>query len=185
MSPALKLLVHRWAPPPEYGLNHVVNRIPFVGPRMAWYDALGVVFEDRSRTLIMLRAEVWHPQRLRVGARTVIGRKCLVDARGGIEIGRDVNIGSQTRLMTAKHEIDDPGFAAVYEPIVVGDRAWLSLNTTVLGGVTIGEGAVVAAGAVVTRNVDPFTVVGGVPARPIRERSRELTYELSYRPNWF
>ncbi len=54
----------------------------------------------------------------------------------------------------------------------------------VVGSVTIGEGAVVAAGAVVTKDVDPYMIVGGVPARPIRERARDLTYELSWRPDW-
>ena len=70
------------------------------------------------------------------------------------------------------------------EPIVIGDRVWIGMNATVLGGVTIGEGAVVAAGSVVTKDVPPFTVVGGVPARPIKDRERELTYRLAYRPNW-
>ncbi|HMS72434.1 MAG TPA: hypothetical protein PKB03_05320, partial [Baekduia sp.] len=65
-----------------------------------------------------------------------------------------------------------------------GDRAWVALGATVLGGVTIGEGAVVAAGAVVTKDVEPYSVVGGVPAVKIGDRSRGLRYELDYRPSW-
>ena len=86
--------------------------------------------------------------------------------------------------MTAKHVVDDPGFAAVFEPIVVGDRAWIALGATVLGGVTIGEGAIVAAGAVVTHDVEPYAVVGGVQARKLRKHNRELEYTLGYRPLW-
>jgi len=168
----------------EYVLNHVVSRIPLAGARMAAYRALGVSMEDPRHGVIMLGTAISAPQRLTLGARSVVGGHCLLDARGGITIGRDVNVTGYTRFMSAKHRIDDPGFEAVYQPIHVGDRAWIALGATVLGGVTIGEGAVVAAGAVVTRDVAPYTVVGGVPAVPLSERPRDLRYELGYRPSW-
>ncbi|MFL5817534.1 MAG: acyltransferase [Conexibacter sp.] len=177
-------LAHRWLPPRAAVLNHGVNHIPFVGARMRAYRAFGVGFEDIACTTIMLGAEVWSPCELTIGARSIVGRGCLLDARGGIGIGRDVNIGSDTILMTAKHEVQDPDFAASYAPIVLGDRVWIALRATILGGVTIGEGAVVAAGAVVTRDVPPFTIVAGTPAIPIGERTHELRYELGYRANW-
>jgi len=177
-------LLHRHAPPPEYLLNHFGNRIPLTSIRMRLYQALGVTFEDVRSSLIMLGAEVFKPAKLRIGRNSIVGPHCLLDARGGIELGANVNVSSHTRFMTAKHLVDDPGFEAAFEPATVGDRVWLGIGATVLGGVTIGEGAVVAAGAVVTKDVPPFTVVGGVPARPLRERSRDLHYELAYRPNW-
>jgi putative colanic acid biosynthesis acetyltransferase WcaF len=172
----------RWVPPPDSMVNAVVLRIPFAPLRMWAVRAVGAAV-DRSAT-VMLGTEVWSAGKLAIGARSVIGRHCLLDARGGIRIGRDVNITSYTRLMTAKHVVDDPDFEAVYEPIVIGDRAWVAMGATILGGVTIGEGAVVAAGAVVTRDVEPFAVVGGTPARKLRERSRDIDYELAYRPLW-
>jgi len=64
-------------------------------------------------------------------------------------------------------------------PVIIEDYAWVSSRTTLLPGVTIGKGAVVAAGAVVTKSVEPYTVVGGVPAKKIGERSKELNYKLS------
>lgn len=185
MTPApLAELAYRWLPPRAALLNHVVNRIPLIGVRMRAYRRAGVAFEDVARTTIMLGAEVWSPRGLSIGARTIVGRRCMLDARGGIRIGRDVNVGSDTILMTAKHEVQDPDFVASYAPIEIGDRAWIALRATILGGVTIGEGAVVAAGAVVTRDVAPFTIVAGTPAVPIGERTRELRYELDYRANW-
>jgi maltose O-acetyltransferase len=86
--------------------------------------------------------------------------------------------------MSAKHEVDDPGFAASFDEIVIGDRVWIGIGATILGGVTIGEGAVVSANATVTRDVEPYAIVAGTPARKVRERARDLDYELTYRPNW-
>jgi acetyltransferase-like isoleucine patch superfamily enzyme len=181
---AARDLLYRWAPPPEYLLNHVVNRIPLVGARMAAYETLGVRFADRRRATLMLRAEVSSPRNLRIGLDSVIGGSCLVDARGGITLGDRVNVTAFTRFMTAKHLIDEPGFPAVLEPIVVEDDAWIALGATILGGVTIGEGAVVAAGAVVAKDVPPRTIVAGVPAAVIGERAPGVGMAQGYRPNW-
>jgi putative colanic acid biosynthesis acetyltransferase WcaF len=152
---------------------------------MAAYSLLGVDLEDHRTGIIMLGSFIAQPKQLHIGRNSAIGRDCLLDARGkGIRIGQNVNIGSYSRLQPAKHIIDAPDFEPTGGAIVVGDRAWIAEGAMVLGDVSIGEGAVVAGGAVVTKNVDPYTVVGGVPARPIRERSRDLSYELNWRPNW-
>jgi len=174
----------RTLPPPEYVLNHIVNRIPLAGVRMRLYRLFGVKLEAPDRSVIMLGVEIEMPWALSIGRGTVIGPGCLVDARGGLRLGRDVNVSGRTRFMTAKHLVQDPDFTASFEETSVGDRAWIALGATILGGVSIGEGAVVAAGAVVTSDVAPYTIVGGVPARPIGQRTRDLRYELDYRPNW-
>jgi putative colanic acid biosynthesis acetyltransferase WcaF len=180
----LRGAARRGLPPEDWLLNHIVCRIPLVASRMAWYSRFGVDFEDHRTGVIMLGSEVHEPRRLRIGRNCAIGKQCVLDARGEITIGRDVNISSHAQLQTAKHLIDDPDFMHDYSPIAIGDRAWIAEGAMVLGGVTIGEGAVVAARAVVSKDVAPFTVVGGVPARPIRERARDLRYHLSWRPNW-
>lgn len=151
---------------------------------MRIYQMFGVRFENVRASTIMLGTEVWAPRNLKIGARSVIGRHCLLDARGGIRIGSDVNVTSYTKFMTAKHLVDSPDFVAELEPAVIEDRVWLTLGVTVLGGVTVGEGAVVAAGAVVTKDVAPYTVVGGVPAVKISDRTSDLSYTLDFRPNW-
>jgi putative colanic acid biosynthesis acetyltransferase WcaF len=177
-------LLRRYAPPPEALLNHVVNRLPYAAWRMRSYQAFGVTLDDPRSGLIMLGSEVWEPGRLRIGRRTTIGRDCLLDARGGIEIGDDVNISSYSRLMTAKHLIHEPDFPAAYGSIAIERRTWIAIGATVLDGVRIGEGAVVAANATVTRDVAPFEIVAGTPARPIGKRREPQSYELDYRPNW-
>lgn len=180
----VRALIVRWLPQPEYLLGHLVCHVPLVGLRMALYALFGVRFADRRRATFMLRAQIAAPRGLSVGRGVIVGPDCLLDARGGIELGDNVNISGRTILQTAKHVVDAPDFVDALGPIRVGNRVWIGSAATILGGVTIGEGAVVAAGSVVTHDVAPFTVVGGVPARPIRERSRDLRYELTYRPNW-
>jgi len=182
--PIIRRIQIKILPPDDWVLNHLVCRVPLASPRMAWYARLGVAFEDHRTGVIMLGSEIHAPQQLRIGRDCAIGNRCALDARGGITIGRDVNISSHARLQTAKHLIDDPDFMHDFSPIVVGDRAWIAEGAVVLGGVSIGEAAVVAAGAVVTKNVAPYTVVGGVPAKPIRERARDLRYRLAWRPDW-
>lgn len=171
-------------PPSDWLLNHLVCRLPFAASRMSWYARFGVLLEDHRTGIIMLGSQIHEPGRLRIGRNCAIGKRCVLDARGAITIGRDVNISSYARLQTAKHLIDDRDFMHDFSPIVIGDRVWIAEGAVVLGGVEIGEGAVVAAGAVVTKDVDPFSVVGGVPAKPIRTRSRDLRYHLSWRPDW-
>ncbi len=183
MKPILRRIVS-YVPTPEWVLNHVVNRLPYASWRMRAYKLLGVRLEAPRTGCIMLGTKVHSPRRLSIGRNSVIGPGGLLDARGGIEIGRNVNITGDVRFMTAKHIVQDPGFDAVYEPIVIGDRAWVALGATVLGGVTIGEGAVVAAGATVTHDVAPFTIVAGTPAAKVGTRTQDLDYELWYRPNW-
>jgi hypothetical protein len=142
-------------PPPDAIVNAIVPRL-FPAPlRMAALQLAGVRLEEPGTTTVMAGTEVWAARGLEIQARSIVGRHCLLDARGGIRLGRDVNVSSYTRFMTAKHLIDDPGFDAVYEPIVVGDRVWIAIGATILGG---------------------------VPARKLRERSRDLHYELGYRP---
>jgi acetyltransferase-like isoleucine patch superfamily enzyme len=168
----------------DYLLNHLVNRVPLVEARMRLYAALGVRLADWKSTTIMLGTRIFAPRLLEIDANTIIGPRCSLDARGAITIGRNVNISGGATFQTGTHSVDSPDFEAAFLPIVVEDRAWVAQNAFVLPGVTIGEGAVVAASCVVTKDVAPYTIVGGSPARRLRDRPRGLTYELSYRRNW-
>jgi acetyltransferase-like isoleucine patch superfamily enzyme len=170
--------------PREYVINEVASRIPLTNLRVRAYAALGVRFEDWATSNVMLHTEVHAPREIRVGANTIIGRHCLLDGRGGLEIGRNVNITSHALLITAGHDPRSPRFEGFQAPVRIGDRAWLASGVTVLPGVTIGEGAVIGAGSVVTRDVPEYTIAVGSPAKPVSDRPRELTYELGYRRDW-
>ena len=125
------------------------------------------------------------PQNIRIAGNCHIGRFCQIDGRGGITIGRNAVIASHTLLITADHDPQSPDFGGRLAPIVIGDRVWLGSRVIILKGVTIGEGAVVAAGSVVHRDVDPWTIVSGVPAKPIGVRNPHQTYEIDYGPVWY
>ncbi|WP_436698366.1 acyltransferase [Nocardioides sp. BYT-33-1] len=165
----------------QYLLNEFVGHVPFAALRHWIYRRAGTTLDLRSNGMIMMHVEFNAPARLAIGRNSVIGRRCRLDARGGIRIGANVNIGSECALQTAKHDADSPSFADSYGPIEIGDRAWLGERVLVLADVRIGEGAVVAAGSVVARDVPPFTMVAGVPARVVRARNPDLHYELDYR----
>jgi len=123
--------------------------------------------------------EVRNPRGIMIGTGTSIGHNVILDGRGGLVIGNNVNFSSGVWVWTVEHDVASPDFKGSSAPVAVEDYAWLSCRVTVLPGITLGEGAVVAAGAVVTKDVEPYTIVGGVPAKKIGERPRGLHYVLS------
>ena len=105
-----------------------------------------------------------------IGERVFINSGCKFQDQGGIFIGNDCLIGHNATLCTINHNPDpDHRGDMEFKPIHIEDKVWLGANTTICPGVTIGEGAIVAAGAVVTKDVAPRTVVGGIPAKFIKK----------------
>ena len=110
-----------------------------------------------------------------IGSRSSVGDFSNLYGQGHLRIGDNVLMASGVRIMTAEHSFErrDVPIAQQPErvaPTVIGDGAWIAANVIILAGVTVGEGAVCAAGAVVTSDVEPYTIVAGVPARLIRRR---------------
>lgn len=163
-------------------LNRVVTHIPVNDIRILVLRVLGASIGPH--TYLNTGSEFLAPENLRIAGGLHVGRFCQIDARGGISIGADVVIASHVLLITADHDIRDPGFGGRLGSIAIGDRVWIGSRAMILKGVTIGEGAVVAAGAVVARDVEPWTVVGGVPARPVDTRPQHQTYRIDYGQRW-
>lgn len=116
-----------------------------------------------------------------MGGGTIIGDNAILDARSGLELGENVNLSSNVSIYTLQHDHRDPHFKCTPKsgkPVKIGDRVWLGSNVIVLPGITIGEGAVCCAGCVVTKDVEPYAVVAGIPARKVNERPRDLVYEF-------
>ena len=131
-------------------------------------------------TALHWRARFFDPERITIGHHTNLGNDLFLDGRMGLTIGDCVNIAGDVHVYTLGHDIDDPDFAGRGGPVVIEDYVFVGSRAMILPGVRVGRGAVVAAGAVVTKDVPPFTMVAGVPARFVRERSRELRYKLGY-----
>ena len=109
-----------------------------------------------------------------VGKNVFINSGFCFQDQGGIEIGDDVQIGHAVVLATINHGLSPEKRSDMYfEPIKIGNRVWIGSNSTILPGITIGDGAVIAAGSVVTKNVPANTIVGGVPAKVIKKVPEE------------
>lgn len=155
--------------------NRIINKLPSRHIRKWWLQMLGA--KIGKRCFPCRRVEVLLPLALTLEDGVAVGWFAELDARGGITIGHDTNISSHVKLITGSHDIDDPDYTADFRPIKIGSRCWIGTDAMVLQGVTVGDGAVVAAGAVVTKDIPPYEVWGGVPAKKIRDRgTKELRY---------
>ncbi len=172
-----------------YLTNHVVNRTPSHGLRGLWYrHVLGIEVGPRARILLGLRLWIYGPgqirrSQIRIGSSTWINRDCALDTRGGLAIGDHVSISPEVVVLTADHDRDDPRFPLRHRRVVIEDHVWIGMRALILPGVRIGKGAVVGAGAVVSRDVEPLSIVVGVPARAVGHRSpNSLGYTFDTAP---
>ncbi len=134
-----------------------------------------------EKAVVYYGTEIREPQNIVIGKGSVVGDNSILDARNGIVIGDNVVLASNVRIWTEQHDHRDPWFRCETQEhgsVIIDNRAWIGSHTIILHSVHIGEGAVVAAGAVVTKDVEPFTIVAGIPAKKVGERNRDLRYEF-------
>lgn len=161
----------------------IVGHIPIHHIRRFFYRLCGVKIGKGST--IHMGAVFYNPKNIKIGEDTIIGENCVLDGRDNLHIGNHVDIATEVMFYNAKHDINDENFKPVFAPVVVEDYVFIGPRAIILPGVRIKKGAVVAAGAVVTKDVDEYTIVGGVPAQPIGERKvKDLNYRLG-RAAWF
>lgn len=179
----LKLLMSRWYWRSVDALDYLVELtglIPSHRLRLLLYRRLFFI-KIGPMSSIHRCCRFYRPSGVNIGSNVVVNRDVLLDGRSGLSIGNNTSISEGAHILTMEHDPNSPTFALRGSPVMIGGSVFLGARSTILPGITIGEGAVVAAGAVVTHDVEPYTVVGGVPARPIGLRSRDLSYELDYR----
>lgn len=128
-----------------------------------------------GRVRIFEGVTIWYPYRVRLGDRVTLNEWIYIDGFGGVEIGDDVRIAHRTTIMSSDHRYQDRDQpihtqGLVCRPVKIEPGVWIGCNATILMGVTLGRGAIVGAGAVVTKDVAPYAIVGGVPARVIGQR---------------
>lgn len=156
-----------------YGL---VKYLPMLGGDVLRYGVLKL-FLRRLDGWVWVRDNVtiWFPEGVSIGGGSMIGENCFLDGYSGLTIGRNVLVAHNASIIAEDH-----GFASrripirrqpkTKGPIVIGDDVWVGCGARVLKGVTIGTGAIIGAGSVVTRDVPPYSIVGGIPARVLRMR---------------
>jgi|SRR5579859_1456530 len=165
-----------WIRPGVWSMN-ILNAAlpPGVGPRTRAqiYRMYGVAIGQGTLIMGPLRF-VWYgdvARKLKLGRQCFISRDIVMDATADIVVGDGVVIGPEVMFMTATHELAGPARRAGANrsaPIHVGNGAWIGTRVTLLPGVSVGQGAVLAAGCVVVRDIPPNVVAGGVPARVLR-----------------
>lgn len=164
-----------------YFTNHVISRVVVSSVRKNWYRKV-MKFEIGSGTSILTDFKVSQRANLSIGEHSVINNGCRFDNRFPIRIGSSVSVSFGTIFLTKGHDIDARDFRTKGARVVIEDYVWLCTNVLIQPGVTIGRGAVVLPGSVVTRDIDPFDVVGGNPAVFIRKRAQDLEYKLNWDP---
>lgn len=163
---------------------HIVGSIVFSHHlRRAFYRFVGMQIGVGSS--IHMKLTLYNPSGISIGEDTIIGEKCTLDGRAKLTIGNHVDIASEVMIYNSEHDVNDPKFGAIVAPVTIEDYVFIGPRAIVLPGVTIHKGAVVGAGAVVTKDVESNTIVGGVPAKAIGERqSKNHSYKLG-RAAWF
>lgn len=161
-----------------YICNHVVAKIPSHIVRNFFLRKF-MQIQIGQESSILLGLRLYTRGQITIGSHSVIDRDCVLDGRGTITIGDNVNLAPEVMVLTAYHDPDDEeNFAGIEKPVVIENYAWIATRALILPGVKIGCGAVVGAGSVVTKDVQPGTIVAGNPARMIRQRKGIQTYQV-------
>ncbi len=162
---------------------HVIGCIPVHHLRRFFYRLAGIKIGQGST--IHTYARFYNPANIKIGNDTIIGENAVLDGRDSLIIGDHVDIASEVMIYNSEHDIESPGFHSEQKPVLIHDYVFIGPRAIILPGVIIGRAAVVAAGAVVTKNVDDYQIVAGVPAKVIGERkNKNLHYKLG-RAAWF
>lgn len=148
-----------------------VGWCPFWTIRKLIYQLSGLKISKDSK--IHVGARFFRPDQITIGEDTIVGEMAFLDGRAALLIGNHVDIASGVWIYTSEHDLSSEKMKAIEEKVEIGDYVFIGPRAIILPGVKIGDGAAVAAGAVVTKEVAPRTIVGGVPAREIGKRQLE------------
>lgn len=151
--------------------NSVLANLPSKTIRFYGLRALGVKMDRNVR--LYDGFHIRNPKNITICRGTSIGPKVLLDGRRGITIGQNVVIAYEAIIWSLNHDYNDLNFCGKGAPVVIEDYVWICSRSVILPGITIGEGAVVASGAIVTHDVPPFAIVAGIPARIIGYREKK------------
>lgn len=159
----------------------IIMWLPFHSIRKAYLKiVLGALGKE---TFIARNVDIRRPRNIHIGDNVVINKHAVLDGRGGrLVIGNNVDIAQDVYIWTLQHDYNDNFHKTKGEGVIINDYVWIATRATILPGVTLKRGAVVATMSVVTKDVPEMTVVAGIPAKTIAMRHSELKYKLKYKP---
>ncbi len=163
--------------------NHVVAHVPSHSFRETHYRWI-MKYEIGAESAIFMGAEFDARRGFFMGRGSVINQNCRLDTRGGIRIGNHVSISAQVCILTADHDLKSIDFRGRTKSVEIEDFVFVGTGALILPGVRLGRGCAVGAGAVVTHNVDDYTIVAGNPAQKIGMRPESFRYTCAYRRPW-
>jgi maltose O-acetyltransferase len=162
---------------------HLAGCVPLHSYRKFVYRIFGIKIGKGST--IHTGARFYDPRNIVIGEDTIVGEGAVLDGRDKLFIGNHVDIATDVMIYNSEHDVNGKNFGATLAAVKIEDYVFIGPRAIILAGVTIGKGAIVGAGAVVTKDVPPFAIVGGVPAKIIGERrNKDLHYKLG-RARWF
>ena len=156
----IELMLLRW-----------IGHIPSHSLRNFFYRVSGIKIGKGSA--FHMWASFFDPKNIEIGEGTIVGDHAFLDGRSKLKIGDHVDIASSVMIYNSEHDLESDEFKAIEEPVEIGDYVFIGPRAIILPGVKVGRGAAIAAGAVVTKDVPEFAVVGGVPAKVIGERKNK------------
>lgn len=158
--------------------NYVVAFIPSYTVRHIYYRLILRIKMGKGSSIHM--GAFFYEKNLEIGENCCINRRCHLDCRGKISIKNNVSISPECVLITGSHDHNSKDFSYISGRITINDYAWLGTRVMILPNVEIGEGAVICAGAVVTKDVEPYMIVAGIPAKVIGQRNNDLDYSSKW-----
>ncbi|NEQ99185.1 MAG: acyltransferase [Cyanothece sp. SIO2G6] len=163
----------------RYFTNYIVNQVPSHCFRLFYYRNI-LNFKVGRNSFIFMSTYFDRRDNFSIGDNSVINQKCRIDNRAKVTIGSNVSISPEVYILTADHDLQCPFFSGRKRPVLIGDYVFIGTRALILPGVSLGVGSAVAAGAVVTKDVPPYSIVAGIPAKFVKSRNSKLNYKINY-----
>lgn len=159
-----------------FGMNLPVSRRAVIFKKIRVFFAKRII-EYCGENVNIEKGAIF-TQKLKIGDNSGVGIRC--EMTGDITIGKDVMMGPEVIIYTQNHAFDRTDIPMMYQggteekPVIIDDDVWIGRRVIIMGGVHVGKGSIIGAGAIVTKDIEPYSVVGGVPAKVIKKRAITL-----------